>query len=99
MSDTKTVPCSICGGSPDEHESRQHAYTTNPGELMTPKQQQEKEQKFRDPAMGQPTRMIPVTLPPASVNPTTTDRLVNLLLDKGVISVNEALHILTGRPL
>lgn len=80
--------CAICGGSEEEHTpDRQHAFTTTPGELKTPAQvQKEKE--------GARSGMVMVAHPPPK---DIAERLVILLLDKGLITSEEALYVSLGR--
>jgi hypothetical protein len=68
-----------------------HAYTENPGELVTREQQQKQQQ-----LQNAPRSIVQL---PAPVSPTVTDRLVRVMLDKGMINDAEALFILAGIPI
>lgn len=77
-------PCKICGAQPDEHEGRQHAYTTVEGELVTPDEKKKAQG-------GPPQRMIIGGAVPAPTD--TVGRLVEVMLEKGLFTPGEALYV------
>jgi hypothetical protein len=93
MSDaTPAAPCTICKGSKAEHfdnhgqPTRQHAYTTKDGDLVT-----NQEMAKRNQPQGQRTPFNPAML--MGGNPMTAARLTEVLLEKGVLTTDDALYI------
>jgi hypothetical protein len=83
----KSEPCVLCGGQPGkEHEGRQHAYTTTPGELQTPEQKAKAAQSSRQAPLG-------LNLGAVAANPLAIGRLIEVLIEKNVLSKDEALYI------
>ena len=84
--------CTVCGGARPEHFEEdgktprtQHAYTENPGEIMT-HEQKTKERQGQSPQL----QAALMTLGGSSLG---LGRLVEVLLDAGVIRVQDALYI------
>lgn len=71
----KSDRCAICGGPPEDHKNSRHVFTTDPGDLRPP----EKQQPQRPQIVAMPTQ-----------EPVAT-ALINLLLDKELITQGEAL--------
>lgn len=83
-------PCAVCRGAKEEHGpgKTQHVYTTDPGQLMTSRQQ---EQQMRQLQQQQP---MAIRLPGAQTNEAqAVGRLVEVLLEKQILSTPEALYI------
>lgn len=85
-------PCTTCRGAYSEHfdlEGRQltqHPYTSE-GHNLTTKREREKERQ----AQQQP--QLRMTLPSAGSDSATIGRLVEVLIDKGVLTVEDGLYI------
>lgn len=85
-----TPPCAVCRGAKEEHGpgKTQHVYTTESGQLMTQRQQ---EQMTRGMTQVQPQV---IRLPGAQTNEAqAVGRLVEVLLEKQILSTPEALYI------
>lgn len=81
--------CNICGGNRSEHgpdSGRVHAYTEREGEL---KSQAQADQE----AMKRTFVQLPANV---GSHPTVTDRMVEVMLRKGLIDREDALYILVG---
>jgi hypothetical protein len=79
------APCKLCGGKFDEHGPglTQHVYTQREGEMKTFEQEAREKQAAQRPVM---------VLPP-STNSTQVERLVQVLLTRGLILTDDALYI------
>lgn len=78
--------CSVCKGEKKDHGEGKsiHAYTTQGGFLATHAQAQKQNQQ---------PQVLRVPMPQAPLHPTQVDRLVETLLDKGVLTREDALYI------
>ena len=78
--------CAACGGKKEEHGEgkTQHVYTETPGQLMTHDQQKK--------AQSQAPQPMAIRLPVAN-DQNNYGRLVEVLLEKNLISPQEALYI------
>ena len=83
--------CAACGGKREDHgpEKSRHVFTQNAGELKTHEQLAKEQQQGR---------RIMTSMPMPS-HPTVTDRLIEVMLGKGLIDRDEALYIVAGVPL
>lgn len=97
MSDTTPKPpCAVCGGEYSTHfvdgkQITQHMYTENPGELVT--QQEKAKEKMMTGQMARPAQVNPAMMMASGSNPVSFGRLVEVLMEKGVIEPGEALYI------
>lgn len=80
--------CAVCGGSEAEHgpDKTRHVFTEKPGELITHEQRARQNQQPQGPTV--------VRLGQASAaTPGADGRLVEVLLELGVIKVEHALYV------
>ena len=83
------MTCRVCGGSKDSHFDdkgkpiTQHAYTERAGDLVTHEEMAKRQS---------PPPRTPVVFGPGG-NPTITDRLVEVMLKRELITSEEALYI------
>lgn len=82
--------CAACGGKEEDHGpgKSQHVFTEVAGELKT--HEQVAKEKQRNSA-----RVVQMPMPMPS-HPTVTDRLIEVMLTKGLIDRDEALYIVAG---
>lgn len=78
--------CSICGGTRAEHEGRVHAFTEQPGQLETQAQQKKRQEALAG------SGPLAIKVPGGSDNLMVT-RLIEVLLEKGVLNAPDALYI------
>jgi hypothetical protein len=92
MSSQATEFCAICRGAKEEHGpgKTQHVYTTTPGELKST--QQAEQEKQRQQMSGSP-RVVAL---PTGGDSQAVSRLLELLMSKGLISLEEAYTVATG---
>lgn len=74
--------CAICGGAKEDHKKSQHEYTVTPGALR-PRENPKASQ--REPVV------VPVNSSPEVA------RLVQVMLEKGIFSSEDALYIFIGQ--
>jgi hypothetical protein len=80
--------CTTCHGKFSEHEGRIHPFTSGVAELSTPREREEAAAKQRQ-------QQVRVQLP--QINGTdgaAIGRLLDLLMDKGVLTERETLYVL-----
>ena len=88
--------CQVCGGAPEEHSpgKTQHAFTEVGGQLLTHEQVAEaKRRREQAPQV--------IRLPGAQTNEATAvARLVEVLLEKRIMTTDEALYVagMAGKP-
>lgn len=84
--DSAEGACAVCGGKWSEHQRAdiRHMFTKNPGELITPEEAAKKQR---------PTQQVvfPRSVPGNDVQ--LLNRLVEVLMEKGIISTPEGLYI------
>lgn len=82
--------CTLCGGTRAEHEGRQHQFTKEGDQVELSTQRERAEAVRRQ--QGTPMRL---SLPPISgTDGQAIHRLIELMLDKGLFTAEEALFIL-----
>lgn len=84
------MACIICGGSKEEHFKEgkaitRHAYSEREGELITHEEKAKQQQKTQ--LGGMPLASM------VNAQPNSVGRLVEVLLDSGVIRTEDALYI------
>jgi hypothetical protein len=87
------APCAVCGGTKNEHYEddgktprTQHVYTTTPGEMVTHAEKEKQKQQVPQ-LSGAPLAAV------VNSQPNSVGRLVEVLLDAGVIRTQDALYI------
>lgn len=96
--DRKAI-CSTCSGKYEDHfddkgnQKTQHNFAEEPGQPLTTQAEREKEQ-----AKPQPTSMLQPALMAMGSNPISMGRLVEVLLEKELITDVDALYIAGFRP-
>lgn len=78
MAATKT-PCTICGGSIEEHQGSRHAYTTTPGDLKVPETPKPNQSPRLNGAQTNEAQAI--------------GRLLEILAQKNILSLQEAIYV------
>lgn len=83
--ETPKGPCGICGGLPPEHEREDcaHVWVPEGGELLS---KAEAAKRTKQPQSY-------VVRPPLAGDTGVVNRLVEVLLDKGILSTGEGLYI------
>lgn len=76
--------CAICGDTKENHEGRVHAFTTKQGDLKTPEQASKE---------AQPQRPQALNFGALGLNPMGLGRLIEVLMEKNLLSDDEALYI------
>lgn len=89
-------PCAVCRGAYSEHfdgdgkKITQHSYTEKEGDLVT----HEEAAKRSQPRQQQGMQVSPTMLAmQAGTNPLAMGRLIEVLLDKGVLTNEDALYV------
>lgn len=82
-----TSKCVICGGSEKEHEGRAHEFTLTYGDLKPTKAQKEE---------VKPAAQAPVAVMTTSTGNLVMDRLVELLVRKGILTPEEMVYMMFG---
>jgi hypothetical protein len=83
--------CSICSGTKAEHKNSRHAFTTIEGDLTTPEEMRKRN--------APPTPPQLIRLPGGTHNEGgAINRLIEVLMNKGIFSTDEALYICGIKP-
>lgn len=87
--------CTICNGTEAEHAGLRHAFTTEEGGLLeTPDQKRQRAGEV-SPMAVQPGQVIRLAGAPTN-EATAMNRLIEVLMEKGLITMAEGFYIATG---